>query len=54
VILNLNFSYFATAAGKNLCGGMRMFGWWHAAFGILCIVTWSSHGTLAFAFTIEN
>jgi hypothetical protein len=26
VILNLNFSYFATAAGKNLCGGMCVFG----------------------------
>src|SRR5882762_414296 len=37
VILNLNFSYFVTAAGKNLCGSMCMFGWWHAAFGILCI-----------------
>ena len=50
VILNLNFSYFVTAAGKMiwmyLVGG--------AAFRILCIVTWSSHGTLAFAFTIEN
>ena len=26
VILNINFSYFVTVAGKNLCGGMRVFG----------------------------